>query len=138
MGGHGALTLYLLNPNLYKSASAFAPICHPTQCAWGKKAFTNYFENGLEDGMKHDATELLKKSGGPSKRPMHILIDSGLGDNFYNDKQLLPEDFAKAAMEAGYKDEDISIRLQDGYDHSYYFISTFAPEHVGFHAKYLK
>lgn len=138
MGGGAALQIYLRNEGLYKSASAFAPICHPTQCAWGKKAFEGYFENGLEDGKKHDATELIKQTGGPTKRPLHILIDSGLSDNFYNDKQLLPEDFAKAAMEAGYKDRDVSIRLQEGYDHSYYFISTYVPEHIRYHAKYLK
>lgn len=138
MGGHGALTLYLKNPSLYKSASAFAPICHPTKCPWGEKAFSNYLQGGIEEGKANDATELLLKVGGPDKRKLNILIDSGLGDNFYNDKQLLPEDFAKAAMDQGYTDEHIAIRLQEGYDHSYYFISTFAPEHVSYHAKFLK
>lgn len=137
MGGHGALTLYLKNPDLYRSASAFSPICHPTKCPWGEKAFGNYLEGGVEEGKQNDATELLLKTGGPSKRPLHILIDSGLGDNFYKDKQLLPEDFAKAAMEQGYTDDQVAVRLQDGYDHSYFFISTYAPEHVSFHAKFL-
>lgn len=118
MGGHGALTLYFKNPGVYKSASAFAPICHPTQCPWGEKAFSNYLEGGVNEGKAHDGTELLKQSGGPSKRDLSILIDSGLGDNFYQQKQLLPEDFAKAAMELGYTDDQVSIRLQEGYDHS--------------------
>lgn len=118
MGGHGALTLYLKNPTQYKSASAFSPICHPTKCPWGEKAFGNYLDGGVDEGKAHDATELLLKAGGPDKRKLAILIDSGLGDNFYKEKQLLPEDFANAAMEQGYTDEHVTIRLQDGYDHS--------------------
>ncbi len=115
MGGHGALTLYLKNQAQYRSASAFSPICHPTECPWGQKAFQGYFADPDSEGKQHDATLLLGQSGG---KKLHILVDSGTGDNFYHDGQLRPEDFAKAAMQAGHKDPDVKVRLQEGYDHS--------------------
>ncbi|ORY79402.1 Alpha/Beta hydrolase protein [Protomyces lactucae-debilis] len=133
MGGHGALTLYLKHPDLYKSVSAFAPICNPTQCDWGKKAFKGYFgEDSKANWAKHDATELLKSFDGE----IHGLVDSGTGDQFYKQKQLLPETLQKVAQEKGQK--GLEVRLQDGYDHSYpSIIASFAPEHVKFHAKFL-
>ncbi|GAA5913061.1 hypothetical protein JCM6882_005551 [Rhodosporidiobolus microsporus] len=137
MGGHGALTIYLKNlaSNKYLSASAFAPISNPTQCPWGDKAFKGYLAGGVEEGKKHDATELIKEAKG---KDVKILIDVGTGDQFYKDKQLLPENFIAARDAAGFSSKDVEVNLHDNYDHSYYFISTFAPAHVKFHAKVLK
>jgi len=132
MGGHGALTLFLKNPGQYKSVSAFAPIANPVNCPWGEKAFTGYLGDDKEAWKKHDATELLKKWKGD----LDVLIDVGTGDNFYKQKQLLPENFAEAAKASG-KDKGLVLRYQDGYDHSYFFISTFATDHINHAAKYL-
>lgn len=132
MGGHGALTLFLKNPGMYKSVSAFAPIANPTKCPWGEKAFKGYLSGGVEEGKKHDATELLKNFKGD----FPALIDVGTGDDFYKQGQLLPENFEKAAKEAGL-DGNMKLRMQDGYDHSYFFISSFASDHVEHAAKYL-
>jgi S-formylglutathione hydrolase len=115
MGGHGALTLYLKGDVPYKSCSAFSPICHPTACPWGEKAFGGYLSGGLDEGKKHDATILIGDTKG---KKLNILIDSGLADNFYEQKQLLPEDFEEAARKAGHGEEEVKIRLQEGYDHS--------------------
>ncbi|KAH9822893.1 carbohydrate esterase family 1 protein [Teratosphaeria destructans] len=131
MGGHGALTLFLRNPGKYKSVSAFAPIANPSQCEWGKKAFAGYF--GEEDKRRwaeHDATELVTHFKGETD----ILIDVGTGDNFYKQGQLLPENFEAAAKKAG---KGVSVRYREGYDHSYFFIATFADEHVEHAARYL-
>lgn len=134
MGGHGALTLFLKYPGMYKSVSAFAPITNPSNCPWGEKGFTGYLGEDKEEWKKHDATELIKSFKGE----IHALIDQGTGDNFYKQKQLLPENFEKAAKDAGFSDT-ITVRLQDEYDHSYpSIIASFAPEHVEFHAKFLK
>ncbi|KAK0879467.1 hypothetical protein LTR87_006706 [Friedmanniomyces endolithicus] len=131
MGGHGALTLFLKNPGKYKSVSAFAPITNPVNCPWGQKAFGGYFgEENKSKWHEHDATELLKKFKGETD----ILIDVGTGDNFSKQGQLLPENFEKAAKEAG---KGVKVRYQDGYDHSYFFISTFANDHVEHAAKHL-
>ncbi|CAO1623044.1 unnamed protein product [Parajaminaea phylloscopi] len=136
MGGHGALTLYLREGDAkYKAASAFAPICHPTACPWGDKAFNGYLAGGLEEGKSYDATELIAKSEG---KKLNILIDSGLADNFYESKQLLPEDFEAAARKAGHSEDAVTVRLREGYDHSYFFIASFGPDHVRWHAKILK
>ena len=131
MGGHGALTLFLKNPGKYKSVSAFAPISNPSNCDWGKKAFSGYFGEG-EKGKwaEHDATELLPKFEGETD----ILIDVGTGDNFYKQGQLLPENLEKAAEKAG---KGVKVNYREGYDHSYFFISTFASDHVEHAAKYL-
>ena len=124
MGGHGALTLYLSSirsgVKQYRSVSAFAPISNPTNCPWGHKAFSGYLKGGLEEGQeRYDATELVKKVG---KAPVHILVDYGTADNFYKNGQLLPENFLKAARDAGYDEVQVRVRAQDGYDHSYYFV----------------
>ncbi|KAI9804883.1 MAG: hypothetical protein M1825_001252 [Sarcosagium campestre] len=134
MGGHGALILFLKNPGLYKSVSAFAPIANPINCPWGQKAFKGYFgEEQQSMWAEHDATELVKSWKGP----LPLLIDVGTGDNFYQQKQLLPENFAAAAKEAGVYDNDVKIRYHADYDHSYYFIASFADEHVDHAAKHL-
>lgn len=143
MGGHGALTLYLKNPGLYKSVSAFAPISNPTLCPWGQKAFKGYLgpsdvevttaETVPAAWKKHDATELVKTW--PRNDDLKMLIDVGTGDNFYVAKQLLPENFAAAVKDAGLA--GLTLRYQEAYDHSYYFISTFAQDHVDHAAKHL-
>ncbi|KAH7038192.1 carbohydrate esterase family 1 protein [Microdochium trichocladiopsis] len=137
MGGHGALTLFLKNPGMYRSVSAFAPICNPTKAPWGEKAFSGYFgkDSGVDEWKKHDATELLKTYSG-DKAKLDVLIDVGTGDNFYKQKQLLPENFEAAAKEVGVE-KGVTVRYQPDYDHSYYFISTFGADHVAHAAKYL-
>lgn len=107
MGGHGALTLALKNPGMFRSVSAFAPITNPSECAWGKKAFEGYFGSREEASRlwaAHDATELVKGSKG-----FRALIDVGTGDGFYKSGQLLPENFEKAAREAG---AEVEVRYQ--------------------------
>ncbi|KAH0490626.1 hypothetical protein TgHK011_002086 [Trichoderma gracile] len=131
MGGHGALTLYLKNPGKYQSVSAWSPVSNPSGCPWGEKAFTGYLGGDREEWKKHDATELVKHWKGP----LNALLDVGTADNFYKQRQLLPENFAEAAKAAGV--EGLELRYQEGYDHSYFFISTFGEDHVKHHAKHL-
>ena len=127
MGGHGALTLAMAMPGRFKSVSAFAPICNPTNSEWGRKQFTAYWGDEASWGP-HDATLLMQGDGfdGP------ILIDTGTNDQF-SDK--LGTDAFAHAMAA--KRQEGQIRLQKGYDHSYFFISTFMEDHVAFHAEAL-
>ncbi|KAK6601473.1 s-formylglutathione hydrolase [Botrytis cinerea] len=133
MGGHGALTLFLKNPGMYKSVSAFAPISNPINCPWGEKAFKGYLGEEKKEGWKkHDATELI----GEFKGEFPALIDVGTGDNFYKQGQLLPENFEAAAKKSG-NDSNLTLRYQEGYDHSYFFISTFGRDHIEHAAKYL-
>lgn len=134
MGGHGALTLYLKHPDLYKSVSAFAPISNPVNCPWGQKAFAGYLGDADKEAWKkHDASELIRAwKGGDLK----MLVDVGTGDNFYKQGQLLPENLEKAAKEAGLS--GLTLRYQEGYDHSYFFMASFSEEHVAHAAKYLK
>ncbi|XP_017790071.1 PREDICTED: coiled-coil domain-containing protein 39 isoform X1 [Habropoda laboriosa] len=134
MGGHGALICALKNPGLYKTVSAFAPISNPIACSWGKKAFSGYL-GGTETNVAWkdwDATELAKKYNGP---PLDILVDQGKEDKFLKDGQLLPENLLSAAKDAGLS---LVLRFQEGYDHSYFFISTFIEDHIKHHVKYLK
>lgn len=131
MGGHGALICALKNPGMYKSVSAFAPISNPMNCPWGQKAFTGYLGADTEAWKAWDATELVVKYTGT---PLNILIDQGTEDKFYKEKQLLPENFKEAASQAGI---DAQIRFQEGYDHSYFFVSTFIADHIEHHCKYL-
>ncbi|KAJ7492799.1 carbohydrate esterase family 1 protein [Mycena latifolia] len=135
MGGHGALTFYLASKtNQYRSASAFSPICNPVNCPWGQKAFNGYLQGGVKEAAdQYDATELIKKRADP----VRILIDYGTGDNFCKQGQLLPENFLQAARDAGHDEHQVQVRSQEGYDHSYYFISTFAADHINFHAQFL-
>ncbi|MDP9014796.1 MAG: S-formylglutathione hydrolase [Pseudomonadota bacterium] len=131
MGGHGALTIALRNPTQYRSLSAFAPICAPTQCPWGEKAFGNYLGPDREKWREHDASELVARKPFPA----HILIDQGTADQFLADQQLLPEQFSAAASKSGQR---FTLRMQQGYDHGYYFIQTFMADHLRHHAKHLK
>lgn len=132
MGGHGALTIALKNPGAYKSLSAFAPICNPCNVPWGTKAFSGYFgEDNKELWKAHDATELVKSYSGPA---LPTLVDTGSGDSFL-EVQLKPEAFQAAADAAGFP---VTMRMQEGYDHSYFFMASFIDEHVAFHAKHLK
>lgn len=128
MGGHGALTLALKYPDLFKSVSAFAPIVSPTTCDWGGRAFTAYLGTDESLWTAHDACCLI--AAGAGKSFDDILVDQGLGDNFL-ENQLRPERLEAAAAEAGIK---VTVRRQPGYDHSYFFMASFIDDHVAFHA----
>jgi S-formylglutathione hydrolase len=132
MGGHGALTLALRHPNRFRSVSAFAPVVGPSQVPWGVKAFTNYLGEDREAWKAHDATELMKAQQKPPY-PGGILVDQGLDDKFLAE-QLRPELFEAACAEA---QQPLTLRRHAGYDHSYYFISTFIADHMRHHARYL-
>lgn len=125
MGGHGALICALKNPGMYKSVSAFAPICHPTECPWGKKAFSNYLGEDRAAWEEYDATCLVQKYKGP---PLWLFIDQE--DNFLKDQQLLPEHLLEAGQKNGV---GITLRMQEGYDHSYFFIASFIEDHIKHH-----
>ena len=129
MGGHGALTLALKHPGLYQSVSAFAPIAAPMQCPWGVKAFSGYLGDDRAAWARHDATELVKAGA----RVPPLLIDQGLADKFLTE-QLHPHMFEAACIEAG---QPLTLRRHKGYDHGYYFISTFMAEHIAHHAQTL-
>ncbi|MBW4526261.1 MAG: S-formylglutathione hydrolase [Phormidium tanganyikae FI6-MK23] len=129
MGGHGALVCALRNPDRYQSVSAFAPICAPMQCAWGEKAFSNYLGSDRSSWRSYDATELVQAR----QFPRSILIDQGKSDKFLTD-QLLPEVFGQACESVG---QPLTLRFQNGYDHSYYFIASFIEDHIQFHAEML-
>ena len=133
MGGHGALTLALNHPDLFQSVSAFAPICSPTRCPWGEKAFTAYLGDDRAVWDRHDAAKLIE-AGAAKGVYDDILIDQGDADSFLTD-QLKPELLQAAANAAGQK---ITIRMQPGYDHSYFFMTSFIADHVAFHAERLK
>jgi len=133
MGGHGALTLALRHPQLFRSVSAFAPIASPTRCAWGEKAFGAYLGSDQSLWAEHDAA-LLIESGAARGRFDNILIDQGDADSFLID-QLKPELLQAAADAAGQR---VTIRMQPGYDHSYFFMASFMADHVAFHAARLK
>ena len=129
MGGHGAITIGLNNPDRYTSISAFSPICHPMDCPWGEKALGNYLGPDKSAWKKHDASELVRTA----ETQLPLLVDQGLADNFL-EEQLKPEALETAAAESGYA---MKLRRHEGYDHSYFFISSFIDEHLRFHAKYL-
>ena len=130
MGGHGALTLALRNPSLYKSVSAFSPIAAPSQSPWGQKAFGNYLGADKQAWRDYDATELVARKAYPGP----ILIDQGSADQ-YLAAELLPEKFAAAAAKSG---QQLNLRMQPGYDHGYYFIQTFMADHLRHHAAQLR
>ncbi|HAJ59360.1 MAG TPA: S-formylglutathione hydrolase [Cyanobacteria bacterium UBA8543] len=129
MGGHGALVCALRNPKQYQSVSAFAPIAAPMRCPWGHKAFTNYLGSNQENWRAYDASELVLTAG--YNRPM--LIDQGTVDPFLKE-QLLPEVFQQACEKAS---QPLTLRFQEGYNHSYYFIATFIEDHIRHHAEAL-
>jgi S-formylglutathione hydrolase len=127
MGGHGALICALKNWNRYLSVSAFAPICAPTRSPWGQKIFGHYLGNDKESWRAWDTSELIVTA--KYNRP--ILIDCGTADSYLADGQLLPEVFAEACAKVG---QSLTLRMQEGYDHSYYFIASFLEDHMQFHA----
>ena len=133
MGGHGALTLALRHPDLFRSVSAFAPICSPTRCPWGEKAFGAYLGEDRAAWADHDAARLIA-AGAAQGRFDDILVDQGLADNFL-EGQLKPELLEAACAAAGQK---LTLRRHDGYDHSYFFMASFIADHVAFHAARLK
>ena len=132
MGGHGALTLALRNPDVYRSVSAFAPIAAPTRCPWGEKAFSGYLGDDREAWKQYDASELV---GRASRRfDEGILVDQGLADPFLP-TQLNPDVFEAACGAAG---QPLTLRRHAGYDHGYFFIQTFVGDHIAHHARVLK
>lgn len=138
MGGHGALICALKTHDVYSSVSAFAPISNPTQCPWGQNAFSRYLGPNTASWKDWDASELLKNFSSPKK--YEILVDVGLADKFLSDKQLLPESLQAACDEAASNGRDtitLTLRYHEGYDHGYYFISTFIEDHIKHHARVL-
>lgn len=129
MGGHGALVCYLRNPGKYKSVSAFAPICHPSDCSWGQKALSGYLGADRNDWVKYDASRLIGDA--PEKLP--LLIDQGSADEFLTD-QLKPGALEQACIANHYP---LQLRIHEGYDHSYHFIATFIEDHLHHHARLL-
>lgn len=130
MGGHGALTLAFKHPGRYRSVSAFSPIVAPSQVPWGEKAFSAYLGDDRDAWKQHDAVALIAHA----QERLPVLIDQGGGDEFL-EGQLKPQLFEQAAQAAGYP---ITLRLQPGYDHSYYFIASFIGDHIAHHARALK
>ena len=133
MGGHGALTLALRHPDIFRSVSALAPICAPSQCPWGHKAFAGYLGTDEALWAAHDASALMAKMPA-APYPAGILIDQGLADKFLP-MQLMPGAFASACATAG---QPLTLREHPGYDHGYYFIASFMEEHLRHHAHQLK
>ena len=129
MGGHGALTIALKNPQRYKSASAFSPIVSPINCPWGQKALNNYIGSNKADWVQYDTTELIRSVA----ERLPILIDQGEADNFL-DTQLKTELLMQASKDVDYP---MQIRLHPGYDHSYFFIASFIEDHIRFHGEIL-
>ena len=129
MGGHGALTLALRHPGRFKSLSAFAPICAPTQCPWGQKAFAGYLGADTGQWLAHDATALMQ-SQTAAPYPAGVLIDQGLADKFLTE-QLHPHLYEAACNAVG---QPLTLRRHEGYDHGYYFIQSFVEDHLRHHA----
>ncbi|MDV6328971.1 S-formylglutathione hydrolase [Idiomarina sp. Sol25] len=129
MGGHGALVIGLRNSDRYSSISAFSPITNPTQCPWGEKAFSAYLGDDREQWQQYDAVEIIKSKG----QALPIRVDQGLADGFL-EEQMKPENLKEAIAEV---EGGGTVHLHDGYDHSYYFISSFIEAQLRFHAKYL-
>ena len=132
MGGHGALTIAQKDPTNWASVSAFSPICNPTNCSWGQKAFTSYL-GSVDAGKDWDAT-ILMETRGPFQEYDDILIDQGMDDEFLSE-QLHPDALEEAASKVG---QTLTVRRHAGYDHSYYFISSFIDDHIKFHATRLR
>ncbi len=130
MGGHGALTIALRNPGRFRSTSAFAPIVSPLNCPWGEKALTGYIGPDRAAWRQYDACALIEDGA----HLPELLVDQGTSDNFLAE-QLKPELLKQACAKAGIP---ATIRMQPGYDHSYYFISSFMADHVAWHAERLK
>jgi S-formylglutathione hydrolase len=120
------------NPSKYKVASAFSPIANPINCPWGQKAFSNYLGSNKEQWKQYDTVELLKSN---LNERMNVLIDVGTSDGFLKDQLLIDE--LKKKVDELRRDSEWNIRYQEGYDHSYFFISTFIADHINHHAKVL-
>ena len=129
MGGHGALTIALKNPGRFRSVSAFAPICTPMNCPWGEKALAGYLGPDRSSWAQYDACELLASA----TERLPILVDQGDADDFL-EQQLRPAELQRAAHQAGYP---LTVRMQQGYDHSYFFIASFIGDHLAHHAEHL-
>ena len=129
MGGHGALTIALKNPGLFKSVSAFSPICSPLNCPWGEKTLSHYLGDNREDWEQYDTVALVHQA----ENHLPVLVDQGEGDNFLGE-QLKTELLVQAAEATQFP---MQIRMQPNYDHSYFFIATFIGEHIAFHAQEL-
>jgi len=126
MGGHGALVIGLRNPDIFSSVSAFSPIVNPVECPWGKKALSGYLGDKIEDWKAYDSCELIEKGARHEKT---LLIEQGLADEFYKD-QLLTDNLADLCDRVG---QSFKVNYREGYDHSYYFISSFIEDHIKFH-----
>lgn len=129
MGGHGALTIALSNPGRFCSVSAFSPICSPLNCPWGEKALGNYLGDDRSAWEAHDSCALIARA----EERLPMLIDQGDADDFLSE-QLKPELLEQAAAQANYP---LDLRMQKGYDHSYFFIASFIGEHIAFHASHM-
>ena len=130
MGGHGAITIALRNPGRFRSVSAFAPIASPINCPWGQKALGGYIGPDQAAWREYDSCALIEDG----RRVPELLVDQGLADNFLA-PQLKPDLLAAACAKANIK---LTLRRQEGYDHSYYFISSFTEDHLRYHAAFLK
>ncbi len=133
MGGHGALTLALRHPGRFQSVSALAPICAPSECAWGEKAFGGYLGADRTQWLAHDASALMQ-SQRTAPYPKGILVDQGLADKFLADGQLLPDRLEAACDQVA---QPLTLRRHDGYDHGYHFVATFMEDHLRHHARVL-
>ena len=129
MGGHGALTIALKNPGVYKAVSAFSPICSPINCPWGEKALGNYIGANQADWAQYDTCALIAQA----KEKLHILVDQGQDDNFLVN-QLKPELLQAACLDAKHP---LTLRMHAGYDHSYFFIASYIADHIAHHAEAL-
>lgn len=130
MGGHGALTIALRNPGRFKAVSAFAPIASPMQCPWGEKALSNYIGSDRSSWREYDACALIESGA----RVPDILVDQGTADGFL-DNQLKPQLLEQACAKVG---QPLTLRRQEGYDHSYFFIASFIEDHLRWHAERLR
>jgi S-formylglutathione hydrolase len=131
MGGHGALICALKKPESYCSVSTFSPIANPVECDWGKACFSAYLGTDKQTWQTYDATQLLADGA----KFTDILIEQGTADEFYDEGQLLPENFQAACTQAG---QNLTLRMQQAYDHSYHFVASFIGEHIVYHARALK
>lgn len=131
MGGHGALTIALRNPDRYQSVSAFAPIVNPMACPWGHKALGHYLGDNQQAWLQHDTCELLKANGASKNLP--LLVTQGVADNFL-EEQLLTDNLAKVCEQVG---QPLQLTMAEGYDHSYFFIATFMEAHILHHSQFL-
>lgn len=126
MGGHGALVIGLKNPQTYKSISAFSPICSPINCPWGQKALSAYLGDDRDSWQQYDAVSLIQQG----RRSGEILVDQGDADDFLQN-QLKPEQLKQVCERTG---QSLNLRMQSGYDHSYFFVASFIEDHIRFHA----